>query len=336
MNHLRTPFATSPSRIGSSPLLAVLLAAMIQFSATRATAEDLSPRHDALIADLGHDDFDRREAATKALVADGTAALPAVRLALASTDAEVTTRGFRILQTWFVDGDPATAGVATDLIDELRLSTDPALSGWSRQLLASYSDVAATRAIEKIRSLGGECEPSRNSFNIVRPNVPLDSQFKDILLGEDWKGGTEGLKYLRRIGGISVLYVTPGSGLATDVVDNLAKDLNGAAVQWRGSGMLGITREPSEEFGVTIGEVRPGGPADQVGVQQGDLIVLYQGEEITQFQKVIDITRPLKSTEIVELVVLRDDELHTFRFPLQKFTIAPPPGQQTEPRLRIR
>lgn len=319
--------------VARSALIAALLVSLGPWTGW---AEELSPRLDALVADLGHDDFDRREAATKALTTEGAGAIAAVRLALQSPDAEVTTRGFRIVQTWFIEGDPGTAAVATDLIDELRLSQDPTLSGWSRQVLSAHGDVAVTRAIEKIRALGGECEPSKTDFNIVRPNMPLDSQFKDILLGEDWKGGVDGLRYLRRINGISILYVTPGARLPREAVDNLAKDLNGAAVQWRGSGMLGITREQSEEFGVIIGQVRPGGPADEAGVQQGDLIVLYQGEGISQFQTVIDITKPLPSTSVVELVVLRDDELLTFHFALQKFTIVPPPVKPPDQRIRIR
>lgn len=291
---------------------------------------------DVLVADLGHDDFDRREAATRTLVTLGDKAIPAVKTAFSSTDPEVTARGYRILETWFVEGDPATAGLAADLIDELRISTNPALAARARQIFTSYAEVVVTRAVERIRALGGECEPTRSSFNVIRPNMRFDAQLKDVLLGEDWKGGTEGLKYLRRIGGISILYVTPGSGLTPEVVDTVSRDLNGVAVQWRGNGMLGIQRQQSEELGVMIDEVRPGGPAQLAGVESGDMVVLYQGEEIKQFQKIIDLTQSLSSSSVVELVVLRDDELHTFRFPLQKFSIAPPPVQNQEPRLRIR
>lgn len=329
----RLPVPPHPVRV--LPVLVVVLA-LLGMVAQRLSADESLPGLDALVADLGHDDFDRREAATRALITLGDKALPAVKTAFESPDPEVTARGYRIVETWFVEGDPATAGVAADLIDELRISKTPALAARARQIFTSYADVVVTRAVERIRALGGECEPTRTGFNVIRPNMRFDAQLKDVLLGEDWKGGTEGLKYLRRIGGISILYVTPGSGLTPEVVDNMARDLNGVAVQWRGAGMLGIQRQQSEEFGVVIDEVRTGGPADQAGVQRGDMVVLYQGEGIEQFQQIIDITRPLPSSAVVELVVLRDDELLTFNFPLQKFTITPPPEPKQEPRLRIR
>lgn len=322
-------------RVRTLPAFIVVLA-LLGVVGRSSRADEAQSRLDVLVADLGHDDFDRREAATRALITLGDKALPAVKAAFDSPDPEVTARGYRIVETWFVEGDPATAGVAADLIDELRISKNPALAARARQIFTSYAEVVVTRAVERIRALGGECEPSRSSFNVIRPNMRFDAQFKDVLLGEDWKGGTEGLKYLRRIGGISILYVTPGSGLTPEVVDTVSRDLNGVAVQWRGNGMLGIQRQQSEELGVMIDEVRPGGPAQLAGVESGDMVVLYQGEEIKQFQKIIDLTQSLSSSSVVELVVLRDDELLTFRFPLQKFSIAPPPVQNQEPRLRIR
>src|SRR5262245_35557560 len=66
--------------------------ALLQFFKRGGRAPGAGPDIPALIKQLGDDDFDKREAASAALVKAGKAALPDLRKAAASTDREVSRR----------------------------------------------------------------------------------------------------------------------------------------------------------------------------------------------------------------------------------------------------
>ncbi len=75
--------------VAGAPCLAVCIEVALDRPA--AAAEDVK-RAEALVRDLGADEFDVRDKATTALVALGEAALPALREAARSEDAEIRTR----------------------------------------------------------------------------------------------------------------------------------------------------------------------------------------------------------------------------------------------------
>ena len=77
-----------------TPVLAACLEVALEGKA--AAAEDVR-RAEALVRDLGADDFDVRDKATTALIALGEAALPALREAARSEDAEIRTRAQQAL-----------------------------------------------------------------------------------------------------------------------------------------------------------------------------------------------------------------------------------------------
>jgi hypothetical protein len=83
-------------------------------------ASDRAARAAKLVKDLGDDDFDVREAAEKALVALGTAALPALRAAVKSPDLEVRMRALRCIKDIGPERARTTTGAAVRLLAQRR------------------------------------------------------------------------------------------------------------------------------------------------------------------------------------------------------------------------
>ncbi len=280
----------------------------------------------ALVADLGHDEFERREAATTALVALGAKAVPHVQAAVESPDLEVAIRALGVLERLYVHGDETTWEPVEDALDALEASPTSSTVERVRSLRGTHAEARELRSLEKLVSLGAEWTLSalRNRFAgqfaiVAGPQVTRGA--KDVLIGEDWKGGVDGLKHLKRLRTCQVVYVTPGAGLPDDVLQDLAKTVEGARIEARGAGMLGIQGQENADGLVEISGLKSGGPAQRAGVKERDLLILYQGEQVTAFQTVIQMTRSMTATEEVEVVVLRDNELYTYRFKLEKFAL---------------
>jgi hypothetical protein len=291
----------------------------------RAHAEPGDANASALVADLGHDEFERREAASAALVALGAKAVPHVQAAVESPDLEVAIRALGVLERLYVHGDETTWEPVEDALDALEASSVSSTVERVRSLRSTHAEARELRSLEKLVSLGAEWTLSalRNRFAgqfaiVAGPQVTRGA--KDVLIGEDWKGGVEGLKHLKRLRTCQVVYVTPGAGLSDEVLQDLSKTVEGARIETRGAGMLGISGEEIDGL-VQISGLKAGGPAERAGVEKGDLLILYQGEQVTAFQTVIQMTRSMSATEEVEVVVLRDNELHTYRFKLEKFAL---------------
>jgi serine protease Do len=88
---------------------------------------------------------------------------------------------------------------------------------------------------------------------------------------------------------------------------------------WLGVVIQRITPELSESFGLEgeegalVSKVMPDGPADEAGIEHGDVIVEFDGQEIHDWN---DLPRVVASTPVgkkVKVVVLRDGERETLK-----------------------
>lgn len=69
---------------------------------------------------------------------------------------------------------------------------------------------------------------------------------------------------------------------------------------------LGFMPDYEVEGGVGVAAVRPGGPAEQAGLKEGDVIVEIDGLEVANIQDYMTVLGSLGIGEEVEVVVLRD------------------------------
>ena len=86
----------------------------------------------------------------------------------------------------------------------------------------------------------------------------------------------------------------------------------------RSKGFLGIvmSREDAPPKGVRIGEVVPGGAAERVGLQKGDVILEVNGTEMASPGQLLKLVSSLKPDEKVTLQIERDAEMKSMELSL--------------------
>lgn len=83
---------------------------------------------------------------------------------------------------------------------------------------------------------------------------------------------------------------------------------------WLGIGVQPLTPEIAKALGLEstrgalVSQIRPGGPADVAGIERGDVIVAYRGEEILELRSLPRAVSATGVGEEVELELIRDGE----------------------------
>lgn len=135
--------------------------------------------------------------------------------------------------------------------------------------------------------------------------------------------------------GINVAYLPPGqtgavnigfaipSVTATKVADEII-ETGSATHAYAGVGTQTVTPDLQEQFGlsrssgVLVAEVTPGSPADDAGIQQGDIIVEIDGEEMVESSDVLMAVRDKKPGDTVEVTIDRDGTVQVITVTLEE------------------
>ena len=123
--------------------------------------------------------------------------------------------------------------------------------------------------------------------------------------------------------GINVAYLPPGqtgavnigfaipSAVATKIVDEII-ETGSATHAYLGVSTQTVTPDLQEQFGlsrssgVLVAEVTPGSPADDAGIQQGDIIIQIDGQDMTEASDVLLAVRDKKPGDTVTVTVDRN------------------------------
>jgi C-terminal processing protease CtpA/Prc len=70
-------------------------------------------------------------------------------------------------------------------------------------------------------------------------------------------------------------------------------------------------RIPGVDRGVYVAAVEPGSPADEVGIQEGDVIVTFDGKATSEPEALIEAIARRQVGDAVEVVVVRDGRRRT-------------------------
>ncbi len=115
--------------------------------------------------------------------------------------------------------------------------------------------------------------------------------------------------YSRSGGNIGIGFAIPVN-MAKNIIGQLKE--HGKVVRgWLGVMIQQVTPELAKQFnldrpiGALVGEVSPDSPAKQAGLEQGDVIVAYQGREITQMSMLPALVAQTPVGSKVEVVVVR-------------------------------
>ena len=264
------------------------------------------------IRDLNAPEFSKREAATRQLIAAGSAAAELLVKAVPSSSLEATCRITTILKTWYTSGKEELIDPAEVAFEQLVESKNRHMASRAVATLDQYATtIRHERAMAQIERLGGTIEKSR-FVGRMRIAGPDEVQLFAVILGRGWRGGEDGLKYLRRVSGLSQLYllqdhatgkiVTPG--VTQDSIDELRRVLPALAVDFRGSAFLGVKSLANATI-CRIDEVPAGTPAEQAGLLAGDVIIGFGDKPVTSFQDLIKLIGSKQPGDVVKFEVLR-------------------------------
>lgn len=285
---------------------------------------DESAAQDAIanwIANLDHDLFTVRERAMRNLQKAGPEAMAAVASAAESDNLEVATRAVRVLLELCQSEDPNEALAALQTVAALH--NRPVEQRAAAGVLA---DMREKRALARIESLGGVYDPA-GTYVIGRQTFVGQT----IHLGEDWRGGDEGLTYLKDMRSLEALRIhgTPvsdaaiehlksieslrqlqlyGTNVSADGVEEMAKAIPGLDTQFRRGALLGVTGNPFHAPGAFITGVQAGSAADEAGLQGGDVVMKYDGQPVQGFDGLTAFIAKRKPGDKAKLEILRNGE----------------------------
>jgi hypothetical protein len=261
------------------------------------------------VRELGSDRFDERERAMKRLGEAGAVAIDPLAEAARGTSLEVTCRSIRALESIAQRADRDSFEAAQNVLEALAEGKNRSAAHRANVALGGLGAPRSRHAKARIVELGAIIRPRVLPRGIIDED---DAQVKiQVILNRRWKGGEEGLVYLRRIdpAELDTVYVTPGSKLTGDAMAELAKavpHLNNRIVD-RGDAMLGVA---CDDVGMClVNRVVQGTAAARCGLKEGDVIVKYDGVPITSFQQLTAITKKHDVGDKIVIEVNRDGEV---------------------------
>jgi C-terminal processing protease CtpA/Prc len=98
-----------------------------------------------------------------------------------------------------------------------------------------------------------------------------------------------------------------GTRITPDASKRLAKELEGAKVDYRKGGFLGVGGDPFNNVGCLVGRVEPNTAAARAGIQQGDIILSYAGRKVEDFEGLTRMIAENEPGDRVTLEILRGE-----------------------------
>lgn len=270
---------------------------------------------EAWIADLNAPEFSKRETATRQLTMAGLAAVEPLRKAAAEAKLEATVRITAILRSWFTSENADLAERAEAVLEDLVTSKHRHQAARALTVLEQHDDIREERALAHVRRLGGIVKLTETTAGGGVQFVPPRGADYFVILGRDWQGGRDGLKYVRRLSSLTTVYLlrdhktaqilTPG--VSKEDVAELERAMPQLKVQYRGPAVLGI--QPTDRFaGCVVRVVAPGSPAEKAKILVNDVIVQFDGKPVGSFDDLVDLIAQKKPGDAVKVEVLRGDE----------------------------
>jgi len=274
------------------------------------------------IADLGSEEYARREAASQRIVAAGADAVAPLQDAVTnSEDLEVVSRGIEVLQQ-LLGGDDDAAAVAAEA--SLEAIADADATAASRMALATleFHNTALGEELQmRFTALGGQIEPillpdGRSGLHMTiddrwkgeEKDLKLVGRIPQVLrlsvhgvpLGED------AFRHLQRMRHVAMIELF-GTEPPKDAVAGLARSLPAAEIDVREGGKLGVAGQPMAAPCI-ITLVQPGSAAAKAGIAAGDVIRMVDDQPVGSFEQLTEKIGRKGAGESMQLTVERGGE----------------------------
>jgi serine protease Do len=133
-----------------------------------------------------------------------------------------------------------------------------------------------------------------------------------------------------KVVGINTAIVAAAQGIGFAIPINIAKDLMPQLKEkgkvsrgWLGLIIQKITPEMAAIFktekGALVSDVVSGGPSDKAGIRRGDVIISYEGKDISDFRELYPLAAATPVGEKVKVVLIRDGKKKTYTVKLGEF-----------------
>lgn len=264
-----------------------------------------------LVDDLEHYRFASRVFATRELSRRGEAVLPQLLDAVENGRPETVARSTTVLQKIYSNEqtDLAVVEKMETRFAKIRKSKNSNAAQHLAALLDRNGALREERALARIRELGGIVDYS-DARSRQFQEIENESRVNFILLGRKWRGGDDGLKYIKRISGLEQLYVARGrkfEPVSPEALQELQREMPGMEVQPRGLACLGVSgaAQGNGFNGCYVQFVKPGSAADKGDLKTADLIVQFGGKPVDSFETLVKLIADRDPGETVEIRVLR-------------------------------
>ena len=277
------------------------------------------------VRELDSPKFAIRQSATKSLESANGAAVEVLKAAASTGSPEVASRAVDILGRIAVCGDDTAEMTAVAALDELVSAKQAKALNQATAALDSFRHLRQNDAIEKLREMGAQVNVIHSPLGIESVQVTVDTQ---------WKGGDEGLAWLRRLPdleGISLRQSEISDAAidhlrtlknlknlqiyGTQITDTgalaLQAALPAANFERRNGALLGIGGPISGTTGCSVSTVLEESAAAAADIRVGDVVVQVDGTKIESFQELQDLIGKRRPGEKVVMEIFREERLVT-------------------------
>ncbi|MFQ5731868.1 MAG: PDZ domain-containing protein [Planctomycetaceae bacterium] len=281
-----------------------------------------------LIRDLEHRDYATRVRATNGLIAHGGSAVPALTKAAQSAGPETAARAVLVLERLYtnLNADEKTVDAAETALETLQESHAPVAARMSSQALTGHEGLRQRRAIAAIQRLGGIVEYVPTQYRQPNPfpqPAGAGRQINFVLIGRKWRGGDDGLKYVKRLTQLRNVYVTQNERfqpVSKKALEKLERSMPNLSIQKRGMACLGVSGSMNGgPGGCYITLVKPGSAASKANIRAGDTIVEFAGKRIRDFQTLVDGISGHDAGDTVDVGILRSGRKITVKVKLAEW-----------------
>lgn len=272
---------------------------------------------EAWVKQLDSDSYAERQGAMIQLRQSGVVGIEALAKIARGSNPEVTSRAITLLTALYSSTDPDVAIAADEALESLAEKGPPMAVVRTQEALSTTLGPQRRRhAIAAIKRLGGHVIPGvkwdDEGLNEVEMDLDEEGTVQHVVLGKNWKGGLNGIKYLARIPELRSLNLTTAVPLTVEEQSKLKEKLPMVVrIEVRGSAFMGIKSMIQDPDICLIDTVVPNSPAKKGGLKSGDIITHVDGLPIQGFSGPTGLTGALQSKqggETVYLEVVRRDE----------------------------
>ena len=259
-----------------------------------------------LVAELDSPEFLTRQAASQQLTKMGAAAVEPLLETSRKGSLESAVRAMAVLEVLYCDGDAKESTAAEAALETLSRSKQPSTAARAEVALSGNERLTVER-IERFGGIFTTRDDRRLTGEELRA-IPFSRKAVDVVLhlGKTWTGNDDGLRYVKRLDWIhNIRIVSKSNGITDDGLAQLTAAVTDLFIHRRGSAKLGVSAENQAE-GCLVTQVSAGSSAADADIQPGDLIVKFDGQQVKDFDRLIEMISTKEPGNKVELEFQRN------------------------------